>query len=144
MQCTLPSLNLLYWYAKNHRIHTWVSYLKRPAAFAMQSCNTSIPPRALFSCLFSTFPNHRISHGALNRFLTSCNVQSSKIWYCHGDIQTCSIEDMLGRWNTHCQVSVFCKPGDEEHEATGFDLKLSEIGTSGRNASVFSVAPLVY
>ena len=53
-------------------------------------------------------------------------------------VDTCGIEDLFGGRNGDGEVSVFCQAGDEEHEATGFDLHFGKVCTASGNVGVFS------
>lgn len=39
---------------------------------------------------------------------------------------------------TRCEICVLGQARDEEHEATGFDLELGEVGAASWNAGVFA------
>jgi hypothetical protein len=55
------------------------------------------------------------------------------------DVDSCSVEYVLIRWNGDSQVGVLRQACDEEHEAAGFDLQFGKVGASCWDTEMFSV-----
>jgi hypothetical protein len=70
-------------------------------------------------------------------------VQFRKLGAYLKNVDAGGIEDLFGGWDGDGEVGILREAGDEEHEATGFDLHLGEVCTAGGDVGVLSMEETV-